>query len=124
MEKKNIFVVTNDLDSLMIVRRQSGIVLRYPESSWFEQFISFLGGDGPIRVAFKHMGFTREEALQYYNAVENFGIPLFVSRKKDQRLNHQEVGIQESYIVPNTDSNMVANNLHSATDGTLETNRM
>jgi len=120
---KNIFVITNDPDSLMIVSQQSDIDLRYPEGSWFEQVKSFLGGDEPIRGAFKHMGFTREEALEYYNEVENGGILLFVNRKKDQPLNHQEVGNRESYVDPNIGSNMVAKNLHSATtDDTLETN--
>lgn len=99
--ENHIYVVANDIDSLPTVRRQTHVNIRVPEGSWLDQLKSFLDGDEPVTGAFKHMGFSKEEALRFYKEVKSGGILLYVNHKHEKRFNHQEVGIQDHYVNPN-----------------------
>ena len=78
--EEDIYVVTNDADSLSIVRGQTDVDLKSSEGSWLDRFMAFLSGDEPVKVAFTQMGFTDEESSRYYNEVKNGSILLYVDR--------------------------------------------
>ena len=111
--ENQIYVVTDDVDSLTNALGQTHVNLRDPEGSWLDQFRSFLAGDEPTRGAFKLMGFTKGEALRYYNDVNDGYILLFVDNENNIRFNHQEVGIQDSYVDPNLGSNLIVNDYNN-----------
>ncbi|MEI4769810.1 YsnF/AvaK domain-containing protein [Psychrobacillus sp. FJAT-51614] len=77
----DIYVVTNDKDSLSIVRGQTDVDLSSVDGNWLDKFMAFLSGDEPVRAAFLNMGFTNEEADRYYNEVKNGSILLYVDKE-------------------------------------------
>ena len=79
--EEDIYVVTNDADSLTIVRGQTDVDLRSSDGNWLDRFMAFLSGDEPVRAAFTNMGFTEEESSRYYNEVKNGNILLYVDRE-------------------------------------------
>ena len=79
--EEDIYVVTNDADSLTIVRGQTDVDLRSSDGNWLDRFTAILSGDEPVRAAFTNMGFTEEESSRYYNEVKNGNILLYVSRE-------------------------------------------
>lgn len=76
----DIYVVTDDKESLSIVRGQTGVELESVEGNWLDKFKAFLMGDEPVRAAFSQMGFNDEESERYYSEVKNGGILLYVDK--------------------------------------------
>lgn len=95
--EEDIYVVTNDADSLSIVRGQTDVDLTSSEGSWLDKFIAFLSGDEPVRAAFTHMGFTEEESSRYYDEVKNGSILLYVDRDYGSFINDQQTEFQTGY---------------------------
>lgn len=79
--ENDIYVVTNDKDSLSIVRGHTDVDLSTAEGNWLEKFIAFISGDEPVRAAFLNMGFTDEEAERYYSEVKSGSILLYVDKE-------------------------------------------
>ncbi|WP_411748000.1 general stress protein, partial [Psychrobacillus psychrotolerans] len=65
--EEDIYVVSNDKESLSIVRGQTDVDLSTVEGNWLDKFMAFMSGDEPVRAAFLNMGFTDEESDRYYN---------------------------------------------------------
>lgn len=78
--EEDIYVVTDDKDSLSIVRGHTAVELNSVEGNWLDKFKAFLTGDEPVRAAFSQMGFTDEESERYYSEVKNGGILLYVDK--------------------------------------------
>ena len=76
----DIYVVTDDKESLSIVRGQTAVELDSVEGSWLDKFKAFLMGDEPVRAAFSQMGFSDEESERYYSELKSGGILLYVDK--------------------------------------------
>lgn len=76
----DIYVVTNDKESLSIVRGHTAVELESVEGNWLDKFKAFLAGDEPVRAAFSQMGFTAEESERYYSEVKSGAILLYVDK--------------------------------------------
>ena len=111
--ENDIYVVTNDVDSLSIVRGQTDVDLESPKGNWLDRFMSFLSGDEPVRAAFTDMGFTEEESSRYYNEVKNGNILLYVDRNYNGLINGRETEFMSSDLDPNLGSNLTVNNFDS-----------
>lgn len=79
--ENDIYVVSNDKDSLSIVRGQTDVDLSTVEGNWLDKFMAFMSGDEPVRAAFLNMGFTDEESDRYYNEVKSGSILLYVDKE-------------------------------------------
>ena len=78
--ESDIYVVTNNRDSLSIVRGQTAVELESVEGNWLDKFKAFLTGDEPVRAAFSQMGFSDMDSERYYSEVKNGGILLYVDK--------------------------------------------
>ncbi|MFD1928064.1 general stress protein [Sporosarcina siberiensis] len=107
-KENDIYVITNNLDTLSIVRGLTDVDLRSSEGGWLKRFISFLSGDEPVKSAFIHMGFTQEEAERYFNEVKNGGFLLYVDQEY-AKLMQQKTEFQTGYTDPNIGSNFTVN---------------
>lgn len=76
----DIYVVTNDKESLSVVRGQTAVELESVEGNWLDKFKAFLMGDEPVRKAFTQMGFSEEESERYYSEVKSGAILLYVDK--------------------------------------------
>lgn len=79
--EEDIYVVSNDKESLSIVRGQTDVDLSTVEGNWLDKFMAFISGDEPVRAAFLNMGFTDEESDRYYNEVKSGSILLYVDKE-------------------------------------------
>lgn len=79
--EEDIYVVSNDKESLSIVRGQTDVDLSTVEGNWLDKFMAFMSGDEPVRAAFLNMGFTDEESDRYYNEVKSGSILLYVDKE-------------------------------------------
>jgi len=111
--EEDIYVVTNDAESLSIVRGQTDVDLRFSEGNWLDRFIAFLSGDEPVRAAFTDMGFTDEESSRYYDEVKNGSILLYVDREYSSFINDRQTEFISGYSDPNLGSNLRANDFDS-----------
>ncbi|WP_438318228.1 general stress protein [Sporosarcina sp. FA9] len=107
-KENDIYVITNNLDILSIVRGLTDVDLRSSEGNWLDRFIAFLSGDEPVKSAFNHMGFTQEESARYYNEVKNGGLLLYVDQEY-ANLMQQKTDFQSGYTDPNIGSNFTVN---------------
>ncbi len=87
---KDIFEITNNKDSLAIVRRPLDPPLTEATGYMDHHFVDFVGGDGEVRKVLIDMGFPNDEAAHYYNQVKNGDILLYVNRQYDN-LVHSEI---------------------------------
>lgn len=87
---KDIFVITNNGDSLAIVRRPIDAPLTETDVIVDHHFVDFVGGDGEVRKALIDMGFPDNEAARYYNQVKLGDTLLYVNRQYDN-LVHSEI---------------------------------
>ena len=108
-EEEDIYVVTNNTDSLTIVRRQTDVDLRPSDGNWLDRFTAFLSGDEPVRAAFTNMGFTEEESSRYYNEVKNGNILLYVDREYGNLFYDSQTEIINGTPDPNLGSNLITN---------------
>ena len=76
----DIYVVSNNENSLSIVRGQTDVDLATAEGNWLDKFMAFMSGDEPVRASFHNMGFTEEESDRYYNEVKSGRILLYVDK--------------------------------------------
>jgi uncharacterized protein (TIGR02271 family) len=104
--EEDIYVVTNDEDSLSIVRGQTDVDLESPEGNWLDRFIAFISGDEPVRTAFNDMGLTEEESTRYYNEVKNGSILLYVDQEYGRTTYDRQTEFLENYSDPNLGSNL------------------
>lgn len=107
-KENDIYVITNNLDTLSIVRGLTDVDLKSSEGSWLDRFIAFLSGDEPVKSAFNHMGFTEEESERYFNEVKNGGLLLYVDQEY-AKLMQQKTDFQTGYTDPNIGSNFTVN---------------
>ncbi len=114
-KENDIYVVTNDENSLTIVRGQTNVSLQEAEGNWWDRFVAFLSGDEPVKTAFTHMGFTNEEATRYYNEVKNGNILLYVDREYGDLIHARKAEFQESYTDPNLGGNLTVDNFDQTT---------
>ncbi len=108
-KEEDIYVVTNNTDSLTIVRRQTDVDLRPSDGNWLDRFTAFLSGDEPVRAAFTNMGFTEEESSRYYNEVKNGNILLYVDREYGNLFYDSHTEIINGTPDPNLGSNLITN---------------
>lgn len=108
-KEEDIYVVTNNTDSLTIVRRQTDVDLRPSDGNWLDRFTAFLSGDEPVRAAFTNMGFTEEESSRYYNEVKNGNILLYVDREYGNLFYDSQTEIINGTPDPNLGSNLITN---------------
>ncbi|NYF24443.1 YsnF/AvaK domain-containing protein [Sporosarcina sp. JAI121] len=113
----DIYIVTNDADSLLIVRGETDVDLRSPEGNWMDKFIAFLSGDEPVKGAFTNMGFTEEESNRYFNEVKAGGILLYVDREygelypgTDYQAGYTDLNIGSNLVVDDYDNTNIAMN--------------
>lgn len=83
----DMYVVTNDTESLSMVRGRTGVDLKSSQGSWMDRFKAFLSGDERVKAAFTNMGFSQEQSNHYYNEVKRGGILLYV----DSDYNHETI---------------------------------
>ena len=93
----DIYVVTNDKDSLSIVRGQTDVDLTSVDGNWLDKFMAFISGDEPVRAAFLNMGFTDEEAERYYSEVKNGGILLYVDKEYGTIYDEKDIDLGTTY---------------------------
>lgn len=105
-EENHIYVVTNDKDSLSIVRGQTDVDLQSSEGNWLDRFMSFLNGDEEVRNAFSEMGFSDEDSTRYYNEVKNGSILLYVDNLFENRMTSVGKDFQTGYTDPNIGANL------------------
>lgn len=105
--ENDIYIVTNDADTLSIIRGETDVDLRSPEGNWMDKFIAFLSGDEPVKGAFTNMGFTDEESNRYFNEVKAGGILLYVDQEYGNLYGNQGTEYQAGYTDPNIGSNLV-----------------
>ncbi|KAA0966199.1 YsnF/AvaK domain-containing protein [Sporosarcina sp. ANT_H38] len=105
--ENEIYIVTNDADTLSIVRGETDVELRSPEGNWMDKFLAFLSGDEPVKGAFTKMGFTEEESNRYFDEVKAGGILLYVDREFGDLSGNLETEYQTGYTDPNIGSNLV-----------------
>ena len=103
--EEDIYVVTNDEDSLSIVRGQTDVDLKSAEANWLDKFIAFLSGDEPVRAVFSDIGLTEEESSRYYNEVKNGGILLYVDQDYGRPSEERQNEFLDSYVDPNLGAN-------------------
>ena len=111
--EEDIYVVTNDEDSLSIVRGQTDVDLESLKGNWVDRFMAFLSGDEPVRAAFTDMGFTEEESSRYYNEVKNGNILLYVDRNYNSLIHDRESEFISGDTDPNLGSNLTVNHFDS-----------
>jgi len=107
-KENDIYVITNNLDTLSIVRGLTDVDLKSSEGNWLDRFIAFLSGDETVKSAFNHMGFTEEESARYYHAVKNGGLLLYVDQEY-AKLMQQKTDFQSGYTDPHIGSNFTVN---------------
>ena len=112
--EEDIYVVTNNEDSLSIVRGQTDVDLKSAEGNWFDKFIAFLSGDEPVRAAFNDMGLTEEESSRYYNEVKNGSILLYVDQEYGRTIDERQNEFLNSYSDPNLGANRTIDNLDAS----------
>ncbi|CAM3062795.1 general stress protein [Filibacter tadaridae] len=120
--ENDMYVITNDKDTLKIVRGLTDVELRTSEDNWFDRFKAFLNGDEPVMQVFSQMGFTEDESSRYYDEVKNGSILLYVEKEEVKTLDDTQLNFREGYIDPNIGSNLIiADNtaaIPTATQGT------
>ena len=109
----DIYVVTNDEDSLSIVRGQTDVDLESPDGNWLDKFIAFISGDEPVRTAFSDMGLTEEETNRYYDEVKNGRILLYVDHEYGRTTFDRQTEFLNNYSDPNLGSNLTINDLNA-----------
>lgn len=112
----DIYVVTNDADSLSIVRGRTDVDLESVKGSWMDRFMAFLNGDEPVQAAFTDMGFTEEESSRYYTEVKNGNILMYVDQD-DRHFIHER---ESDFISGNPDPNLGSNLTVNPVDGVYE----
>lgn len=103
----DIYIVTNDTDTLSIVRGETDVDLRTPEGNLMDKFLAYLSGDEPVKGAFTKMGFTEEESNRYFNEVKAGGILLYVDPEYGNLYGNTGAELQAGYTDPNIGSNLV-----------------
>jgi uncharacterized protein (TIGR02271 family) len=104
-DESGLYVVTNNSDNLNTLRGRMDVDARGTDDdrSWLDRFMDFLGGDEANRGAFNDMGFTEEEANQYYNDAREGGILLFADadygHAGSDMMNSTNVGHYDSGVV-------------------------
>ncbi|MDI2587288.1 DUF2382 domain-containing protein [Psychrobacillus sp. NEAU-3TGS] len=104
--ENDIYVVTNDKDSLSIVRGQTDVDLVSADGNWLDKFIAFMSGDEPVRAAFHDMGFTEEESHRYYSDVKDGSFLLYVDKNYGTIYDDKNIdlGTGAGYVGTNIDS--------------------
>lgn len=98
----DIYVVTNDKDSLSIVRGQTNVDLTSVDGNWLDKFMAFISGDEPVRAAFLNMGFTDEEAERYYSEVKSGSILLYVDKEYGTIYDEKDINLGTTYTGTST----------------------
>lgn len=105
----DIYVVTNDTQSLSIVRGRTDVDLKSSEGGWMDRFMAFISGDEPVMAAFTNMGFTEEESAVFYNEVKRGRILLYVDYNHfahEPIASHQAGGFVNEQVDPNLGANL------------------
>ena len=105
--EEDIYVVTNDTESLSMVQGRTDVDLTSAEGNWMDRFKAFITGDEPVMAAFTNMGFTKEESTVYYNEVKNGRILLYVDKDYNQTVHNYEAGVVNEHLDANVGSNLI-----------------
>lgn len=111
--ENDIYVVTNDKDSLSIVRGQTDVDLSAVDGNWLDKFIAFISGDEPVRAAFLNMGFTDEEAERYYSEVKSGSILLYVDKDYGTIYDEKDRDLGKTYTGTNISATDTLNDEHT-----------
>lgn len=133
----DIYVITNDKDSLSMVHGRTDVELKSSEANWMDKFKAYMTGDEPVKAAFTNMNFTEEESTRYYNEVKNGGILLCVDNDYDHlstqddgmvnnenHLRSHDVGMENDHLTRGVDSNLTDKNTDRTPgfDNSMDTN--
>ena len=113
--EEDIYVVTNDEDSLSIVRGQTDVDLKSAEGNWLDKFIAFLSGDEPVRAVFNDMDLTEEESTRYYNEVKSGSYLLFVDHEFGRSTFERQTEFMNNYSDPNLGANLIMDDFDTTT---------
>ncbi|WP_144510451.1 DUF2382 domain-containing protein [Bacillus sp. FJAT-22090] len=106
--ENDIYVVTNDKDSLSIVRGQTDVDLVAADGNWLDKFIAFMSGDEPVRAAFHDMGFNDVESQRYYNEVKDGSILLYVDKDYGTIYDNKQIDLGTGYTGANIETSDTA----------------
>lgn len=125
----DMYIVTNDADSLSMVQGRTDVDLQSSEGNWMDRFKAFMSGDEPVKAAFTNMGFSSEETERYYNEVKRGGILLYVDREYNHSTTQYDAGLESNQLDENFGSNLTvdhsvdpvdnAANVHSNVDAEI-----
>ncbi len=104
--ENDIYVVTNDTESLSMVQGRTDVDLTTAEGNWLDRFKAFITGDEPVMAAFTNMGYSEEEATVYYNEVKNGRILLYVDKEYNHAVHTYESEMANEHIDANLGSNL------------------
>jgi Heat induced stress protein YflT len=120
----DIYVVTNDQDSLSIVRGQTDVDLLSVDGNWLDKFLAFISGDEPVRAAFHDMGYTDEESERFYSEVKNGSILLYVDKDYATIYDYGQIDLGTGYtgtkIASSDPFNSRTDGIPNASNSTLE----
>lgn len=102
--ENDIYVVTNDKDSLSIVRGQTDVDLVSVDGNWLDKFMAFISGDEPVLAAFLQMGFTYDQSNRYYSEVKNGSILLYVDKDYASIYDKKNIDLGAGYTGANIES--------------------
>lgn len=85
-EEQDMYVITQDEESVSMLKGYTNVMIKEEEHSIFERFKSFLKGEDSVIDAFKRMGLEKDNKDYYYNEVKNGRLLLLVD--KDYKSNY------------------------------------
>lgn len=92
-EEQDMYIITQDEDSVSMLRGYTNIMIKEEDHSLLERFKSFLKGEDSIIDAFKRMGLEKEEKEYYHNEVKNGRLLLLVDKSYESNYVMGEDGI-------------------------------
>jgi len=109
--EEDMYIVTNDKSDIRMIRgRTDAEVKESGDENWIEKVKHFIMGEEPVTGAFEQMGYSKEEAGQYYAEAKKGGMLLFIDRELGhQTANSNPVIAEESELQVSPSSKDVGN---------------
>ena len=105
--ENDIYIVTNDGDTLSIIRGETDVDLRSPEGNWMDKFIAFLSKMNPSKVHSLTWASPTKNPTVISMSSKAGGILLYVDQEYGNLYGNQGTEYQAGYTDPNIGSNLV-----------------